>query len=100
MAGNHQRVAGQSFALTADWAQVLLNEADIYISATAEFGPGLSDALAREWHRAGFAGHATVATPAGRAQFLRSVRFSSPPAQALGIAAQVQHQLQSLTPQD
>lgn len=100
VAGNHQRVAGQSLAWTADWGQVLLNEADIYISATAEFGPGLSDALAREWQRAGFAGHATVATPAGRAQFLRSVRFSSPPALALGIAAQVQQQLQSLTPQD
>ena len=100
VAGNHERVAGQSFAWTADWGQVLLNEADIYISATAEFGPGLSDALAREWQRAGFAGHATVATPAGRALFLRSVRFSSPPALALGIAAQVQQQLQSLTPQD
>ena len=100
VAGNHERVAGQSLAWTADWGQVLLNEADIYISATAEFGPGLSDALAREWQRAGFAGHATVATPAGRAQFLRSVRFSSPAAQALGIQVQVQQQLQSLTPQD
>lgn len=100
VAGNHQRVAGQSFAWTAAWGQVLLNEADIYVSATAEFGPGLSDALAREWLRAGFAGHASVATPAGRAQFLRSVRFSSPAAQALGIEAQVQQQLQSLTPQD
>lgn len=100
VAGNHQRVAGQSFAWTADWAQVLLNEADIYVSATAEFGPGLSDALAREWQRAGFAGHATVSTPAGRAQFLRAVRFSSPAAQVLGIQVQVQQQLQSLTPQD
>lgn len=100
VAGNHQRVAGQSFAWTAAWGQVLLNEADIYVSATAEFGPGLSDALAREWLRTGFAGHASVATPAGRAQFLRSVRFSSPAAQALGIAAQVQQQLQPLTSQD
>ena len=100
VAGNHQRIAEQSFSLSADWAQVLLNEADIYISATAEFGPGLSNALAREWHRAGFAGHASVATPAGRVQFLRSVRFSSPAAQVLGIQVQVQQQLQSLTPQD
>jgi class 3 adenylate cyclase len=98
--GNHQRIAEQSFTWSPAWAQVLLNEADIYISATAEFGPGLSDALAREWHRAGFAGHATVATPAGRAQFLRSVRFSSPAAQVLGIQVQVQQQLPSLTPQD
>lgn len=100
VAGNHQRVAGQSLGWTADWGQVLLNEADIYISATAEFGPGLSDALAREWLGVGFAGHATVATPAGRAQFLRSVCFSSPVALALGIQEQVQQQLQSLTPQD
>jgi hypothetical protein len=41
-----------------------------------------------------------VATPAGRAQFLRSVRFSSPAAQVLGIQVQVQQQLPSLTPQD
>jgi class 3 adenylate cyclase len=100
VAGNHERVTGQTFGWTADWGQVLLNEADIYISATTEFGLDLSDALAREWQRAGFAGHATVATPAGRAQFLRSVLFSSPPALTLGIAAQVQQQLQSLTPQD
>lgn len=100
VAVNHQRIAGQSFAWTADWGQVLLNEADICISATAEFGPGLSDALAREWLQAGFPGHVTVATPAGRAQFLRSVRFSSPAAQALGMEMQVQQQLQLLTPQD
>jgi hypothetical protein len=79
---------------------VLLNEADIFVSATAEFGPGLSDALAREWEQAGFAGHASVATAAGRAQFLRSVFFSSPAALALGIQAQVQQQLKSLTQQD
>jgi hypothetical protein len=41
-----------------------------------------------------------VATAAGRAQFLRSVFFSSPAALALGIQAQVQQQLQSLTQQD
>jgi len=100
VAGNHQRVAGQAFVWSAPWGQVLLNEADIFVSATAEFGPGLSDALAREWEQAGFAGHASVATAAGRAQFLRSVFFSSPAALALGIQAQVQQQLQSLTQQD
>lgn len=100
VADNHQRVAGSEFDLSAAWCQVLLNEADVYVSATAEFGPGLSDALACEWRHAGFAAHANVATAAGRAQFLRSVRFSSPAAQALGIQLQVQQQLQTLTPQD
>lgn len=90
---NHARVAGQTFAWTAAWLQVLLNEADIFISATAEFGAGMGAALSREWQLAAMPGYAHVATPAGRMQFLRSVRFSSPAAHALGIAAQVQAQL-------
>jgi hypothetical protein len=79
---------------------VLLNEADIFISATSEFGPGLSDALAREWQCAGFAGHTRVATKSGRADFLRAARFSSPAAKALGIQVQVEQQLTSLKQQD
>lgn len=98
--GHHQRIAGQAFAWSAPWCQVLLNEADIFTSATAEFGPDLSDALAREWQQAGFAGHANVATPAGRVQFLRSVKFSSPAALALGIQAQVHQQIATLTLQE
>lgn len=100
VAGNHQRVAEQSFVWSAPWCQVLLNEADIFTSATAELGLGLSDALAREWQQAGFAGHANVATPAGRVQFLRSVKFSSPAALALGIQAQVHQQIATLTHQE
>lgn len=94
VAANHQRVAGQPFAWGLPWCQVMLNEADILVSASARLGPGLSQALAQEWQRAGVAAHASVATPAGRAQFLRSVRFSSPAALALGMAQQVQQQLQ------
>jgi len=93
VAANHQRIADQPFRWDLPWCQVLLNEADILISATAEFGPGLSDALAREWKRVGFSGNASVATPAGRAHFLRSVLFSSPASRALGMHAQVQRQL-------
>jgi hypothetical protein len=97
---NHQRIADQVFAWEAPWAQVLLNEADIYVSATSEFGPGLSDALAREWQCAEFAGHTRVATNAGRADFLHNAHFSSPTAKALGIQAQVEQQLTSLKQQD
>lgn len=90
---NHLRVASQAFDWTLPWCQVLLNEADILVSASARFGPGLSQALAQEWQRAGVAAHAVVATPAGRLAFLRSVRFSSPAALALGLPEQVQQQL-------
>lgn len=100
VADNHRRITDQPFGWNASWCQVLLNEADILISATAEFGPGLSESLAREWKRTGFPGHATVATPAGRAQFLRSVRFSSPAAKALRMHTQVQQQLTHLSHQD
>ena len=91
---NHAQVAGQAFTWSQPWCQVLLNEADILLSASARFGPALSQALAQEWQRVGFAAHATVATPAGRAQFLRSIRFSSPAALALAMPEQVQQQLQ------
>ncbi len=95
--GNHARVSGQAFVWDLPWCQVLLNEADILISATAEFGPAQSEALAIEWRRCAFPGHTTVATPAGRAAFLRSVRFSSPGAAALDMAAEVDQQLATLT---
>jgi len=90
---NHLRVASQAFDWTLPWCQVLLNEADILVSASTRFGPGLSQALAQEWQRAGVAAHAVVASPAGRVQFLRSVRFSSPAARALGLPEQVQQQM-------
>ena len=96
VADNHLQVAHQPFEWCAPWCQVLLNEADILLSSTAEFGPSLSTALADEWQKLDFAAHATVATPAGRAFFLRSVRFSSPAAQTLSMPQQVQEQLSSL----
>ena len=90
---NHLRVSSQAFDWTLPWCQVLLNEADILLSASSRFGPGLSQALAQEWQRAGVPAHALVASPAGRVQFLRSIRFSSPAALALGLPEQVQQQL-------
>jgi len=96
VANNHAQVARRDFQWDLPWCQVLLNEADILLSATAEFGPSLSQALAQEWHKAGFAGHATVATPQGRAQFLQHIQFSSPAAQALHMPEQVQAQLVAL----
>lgn len=94
VAANHQRVSAQAFDWNINWASVLLNEADIFASATAEFGPSLSYALAEEWRRADFVGHATVATQKGRCAFLRSTQFSSPAALALAMPARIRRQLE------
>lgn len=96
VADNHQRVAGQAFAWNTDWATVLLNEADIMTSASAEFGPDLSRALADEWERIQFPAHRSVATPQGRRAFLESIQFSSYSAGVLGAAEKVRAQLASL----
>ncbi len=93
VADNHRRVAGQKFSWCADWAAVLLNEADIMASASPDFGPRLSQALAREWELIGFAAYRTVATPQGRKAFLQSIEFSSPSAGVLGAAQRVRQQL-------
>jgi hypothetical protein len=74
---NHARVAGLPFQWNTDWATVLLNEADIMASASADFGPALSLALSKEWESVQFAPHATVATESGRRQFLSNLQFSS-----------------------
>ncbi len=93
VADNHRRVAGQDFSWCADWAAVLLNEADIMASASPVFGPRLSRALAQEWELIGFAAHRSVATPQGRVAFLQSIEFSSPSAGVLGAAQRVRQQL-------
>ena len=74
---NHARVRERAFAWDLDWATVLLNEADIMASASEEFGPALSEALASEWMAIQFPAHATVATQAGRRQFLAGIQFST-----------------------
>ena len=86
---NHARVAGLPFQWDTDWATVLLNEADVMASASADFGPALSQALSKEWEAVKFAPYATVATESGRRQFLASIQFSSHSAQTLsaGILA-------------
>lgn len=80
---NHARVAGLPFQWNTDWATVLLNEADIMASASADFGPELSLALSREWEAIQFAPYATVATESGRGQFLSNIQFSSYSARTL-----------------
>ena len=80
---NHTRVAGRPFQWTTDWATVLLNEADIMASASADYGPGLSLALSKEWEAVQFAPHAFVATELGRRQFLSNIQFSSDSARTL-----------------
>jgi len=96
VADNHKRIAGRSFSWGTDWASVLLNEADIMASASAEFGPALGRSLADEWERIQFPAYRSVATPQGRRAFLESLQFSSVSAGALGAATQVRHQLETL----
>jgi len=74
---NHSRVQGTAFGWNNEWAAVLLNEADVMASASADFGPSLSSALSLEWQAINFPAYATVATEPGRRQFLSSIQFSS-----------------------
>ena len=93
VAEHHQLVAGKNFDWDLPWCTVLLNEADILASATAEFGPSLGHALAQELKEAGNEAGNTIASPNGRRQFLSSLRFSSPSAKKLGMPQRVQQQL-------
>jgi hypothetical protein len=93
VADNHRRIAGRDFSWCTDWAAVLLNEADIMASASPDFGPRLSRALAAEWELIGFAAYRSVATPQGRSAFLQSIEFSSPSAGVLGAEQRVSQQL-------
>lgn len=94
---NHERVSEQAFSWDLPWCQVMLNEADILLSACAEFGPALGTALADECVRAGFPDFAIVGTAVGRARFLRQIRFSSPAALALGMPERIEAELQQLS---
>ena len=93
VAEHHQLVAGKDFDWDLPWCTVLLNEADILASATAEFGPSLGHALAQELIEAGNEAGNTIANANGRRQFLSSIRFSSPSAKKLGMPQMVQQQL-------
>ena len=96
---NHDKVINKSFVFDLDWAVVLMNEADILASATADFGPQLGKALASEWQIREHPMHSVVGSDAGRLQFLSSLLFSTPASTALGIPAQVARQLSDLRQQ-
>lgn len=88
---NHVRVAGCPFQWNTEWATVLLNEADILASASADFGPALSQALSKEWEAIEFPPHTTVATQSGRQQFLSTAQFSSYSARTLSAGILAPH---------
>jgi len=98
VAKNHERVAGQKFAWCTDWATVLLNEADIMASISPLFGPRMSQALSREWELIQCPAYRSVATQAGRRDFLRSIQFSSYSAEVLGASERVRSQLETSQP--
>ena len=94
---NHDKVIGTEFTFNLDWATVLVNEADILASASAEFGQDLGNHLAQEWQWKDHPLHTIVGTVGGRVNFLKSLRFSSPAALALNMPLIVAEQLQNLT---
>ena len=94
--GNHDKVQGVAFEMNLDWACVLINEADILASATSRYGPALGHALANEWAFKNHHLHQVVGTAKGRLQFLSSLRFSSPAAEAFQVASDVTGQIASL----
>ena len=96
---NHDKVKNKPFVFDQDWAVVLVNEADILASATADFGPQLGKELASEWQIREHPMHSVVGSNAGRLQFLSSLRFSTPASKVLGIPAQVAQQLTDLRQQ-
>ena len=74
-----------------DIITVLLNEADIMASASAEYGAPLSVALSKEWEAIGFAPYATVATASGRRAFLSNIQFSSYSGRTLSAVIPASH---------
>jgi len=96
VSANHDKVKAKAFVFDLDWAVVLVNEADILASATSHLGPGLGLQLAQEWKYKQHRLHSVVGTDAGRLNFLRSLRFSSPASIRLGIRQAVDQQIQAL----
>jgi len=96
VAANHDKVIDRPFEMNVDWACVLMNEADILASATLHYGPTLGEALAQEWTLKNHPLHGVVGTPAGRLQFLSSLRFSTPAAEQFRMAHHVAEQITSL----
>jgi hypothetical protein len=93
----HQKWRGQKkFDLRqVECMAILLQEADILASCLPHFGPALGESLKREWQRIHFAAANTVATPAGRHEFLRAALFTSPASLALGIPQKLGQQMHS-----
>jgi len=83
---NHKLVENLDFKFDKLWATVVLNEADILASCTAQYGVDLSKHLAEEWRIKGVRTQAFIATPQGRKNFLESAKFSSPASVKLKIS--------------
>ena len=92
---NHSAVAQTDFCWGLPWCSVLLNEADILVSATPEFGPDLGQLLLNELVTSGGKGSHTIELQSLRLEFLKFIQFSTPAAVALGLPEQVQRQLNS-----
>lgn len=92
---NHPAVAQTDFSWGLPWCSVLMNEADILVSATSELGTDLTQCLINEWVSAGVQGSCAIDPQSFRLEFLKFIRFSTPAAIFLGLPEQVQRQLNS-----
>jgi hypothetical protein len=90
---NHDRIKGQSFEWNRDWLAVLLNEADILGSSVSLYGVSLGLALSDEWRLIDYSPYSTVATPSGRQNFLKSLKFSTNASRILGVQERISKQL-------
>lgn len=80
---------GPAFDLLCQMA----NEADVFVSLLPARGWRMSAALAAEWRATGYPHADSVTTFSGRLAFLRRYRQFSPPAERLGLARVVGHQV-------
>ncbi len=71
----------------------MANEADVFVALLPARGWRMGFALAAEWRAGGYPNADMVASFSGRLAFLRRYRQFSPPAERLGLARSVGHQV-------
>ncbi len=96
MRANHLRVENQTFEWSQDWLTILLNEADIMASCVSEFSEDLSLALSEEWKLIDYPAYKTIATKAGRLNFLQNVIFSSRSSDVLNVNNRINQKINAI----
>jgi len=96
---SHEAIQSRPFDVADEFCMtVMIQEADILASATAEMGPDLTQQLAQEWRPHSPQMAAQLLTPQGRLNFLKfGAMFSSAPSLSLGLDKMVNLQIKALT---